>query len=64
MKCLKEYLARRADEEDCCKGLFWESRYKCLALLDEQALLSCMAYVDLNPVRASMASNSKPGFAI
>ena len=56
MKVLNENIARRANKEDECTGHFWESRYKSQALLDEKAVLSAMTYVDLNPVRAAMAT--------
>ncbi|WED20684.1 transposase [Vibrio sp. JC009] len=55
MKELNQDIAQKANSEDKCKGHFWESRFKSQALMDEQALLSAMAYVDLNPVRAGVA---------
>ena len=54
MRCLLEPIARRANAEDNCGGRFWEERFKCIGLLDETAVISCTAYIDLNPVRAGL----------
>lgn len=56
MKSLKEPLARLANHEDGCRGAFWRSRYKSVAVLDNEALLATCAYIDLNPVAAGIAA--------
>ena len=36
-------------------GTLWEGRYKSTLIQTERYLLACMAYIDLNPVRAGLA---------
>lgn len=40
-------------------GTLWEGRYKSTLIETERYLLACMAYIDLNPVRAGLVSQAK-----
>jgi hypothetical protein len=57
MKALCEPIARLANFQDNVTGHFWEGRFKAQAITDEAGLLACSMYVDLNPIRAAMASS-------
>ncbi len=56
MRVLNESISRMANAEDGVTGRFWEGRFKSHALLDEAAVLTAMAYVDLNPIQAGLAT--------
>jgi hypothetical protein len=55
MRLLCQNIAMRANHEDQEIGRFFQSRYRAVRLLDEEAILACAAYIDLNPIRAGIA---------
>ena len=56
MRYFSHYIAVRANHEDELSGHFWEARFGSEVLETEASILTCMIYVDLNPIRAGMAT--------
>ena len=46
---------RLANRKDKTRGTFFESRFKSVAVVDEESLLAISVYIDLNPVAAKVA---------
>ncbi|MDO9199093.1 transposase, partial [Rhodoferax sp.] len=40
-------------------GTLWEGRYKSTLIQADRYLLACMAYIDLNPVRAGLVAQAR-----
>jgi len=40
-------------------GTLWEGRYRSTLIQTDRYLLTCMAYIDLNPVRAGMVADAR-----
>jgi len=57
---LMQYVGRRyvpyVNHTYGTSGSIWEGRYKASLIHDEQYLLTCMRYIELNPVRAHMTA--------
>ncbi len=57
MRELNQYIAVKANREEGLKGAFFDGRFKSQYLADDDAIIACMTYIDLNPVRAKKAKS-------
>jgi len=54
LKDIKLTFTRYYNEKNYRRGFLWGGRFKSVLLQKGDALINCMAYVDLNPVRAGL----------
>jgi putative transposase len=58
MQALGRRYVRHFNQRQQRTGTLWEGRYKSTLIQAERYLLACMAYIDLNPVRAGMVADA------
>ncbi|MCP4160256.1 MAG: hypothetical protein GY760_09300 [Deltaproteobacteria bacterium] len=51
---IKQTFSRNFNRKHSRKGTLWAERYKSVIVENGETLINCLAYVDLNPVRAGM----------
>ena len=54
VKEIKQTFSMHYNKMNNRKGFFWSDRYKSLVVQHGEALVNCLAYIDLNPVRAGV----------
>ncbi len=54
VKEIKQGFSRFYNKRHKRKGFFWSDRFKSVLVEDGETLLNCLAYVELNPVRAGI----------
>jgi hypothetical protein len=56
MRNIQMHFARWYNRKFQRKGRFWADRFKSVLLASEQAVVDCMMYVELNPIRAGITA--------
>ncbi len=54
VKEIKQRFSRYYNKKHSRRGYFWGDRYKSVLIEEGEALLNCLAYIELNPVRAGI----------
>ena len=54
VKEIKQRFTRYYNKKNNRKGFFWGDRFKSILVQNGETLVNCLAYIDLNPVRAGM----------
>ena len=56
IKELKQSFSRWYNRRTGRRGFFWSERFKSVIVENGESLINCLAYIDLNPVRAGIVS--------
>ena len=54
---IKQGFSRFYNRRHHRKGFFWSERFKSVIVDNGETLVNCLAYIDLNPIRAGIAGN-------
>ncbi len=58
MQYIGRYYVPYINHTYCRSGTLWEGRYKASLIDEDSYLLTCMRYIEMNPVRANMVDHS------